>query len=182
MESLNFQPIALDHCSRYPGLQVEDLYKLVHQAALGSEHAVKDIEGARRWLMRELGQLPLTSTEPIIDVITPNQSIARVHLKPYIDSAGEPENLLLAFIQTADKFIGSTNLLKAYWKDIQVLAQMGDIPFSLDLLRSYFERMETANFPAVHHSQQYELTYQPSYRVIALDFLAYRIGDNSTLP
>ena len=40
MESLNFQPIALDHCSRYPGLQVEDLYKLVHQAALGSEHAV----------------------------------------------------------------------------------------------------------------------------------------------
>lgn len=53
MESLNFQPIALEHCSRYPGLQVEDLYKLVHQAALGSEHAVKDIEVARQWLMRE---------------------------------------------------------------------------------------------------------------------------------
>lgn len=172
MEPLNFQPIALEHCSRYPGLQVEDLYKLVHQAALGSEHAVKDIEVARQWLMRELGQLPLTSTEPIIDVITPNQSIARVHLKPYIDSAGKPENLLLAFIQTADKIIGSTDLLKSYWKDIKILAQQGEIPFSPDLLRSYFEGMERANFSAVHHSQQYELTYQPGYRVVALDFLA----------
>jgi len=174
MKLSGFQNIVLDHCSRYPELQVEDLYKLAHQAALGSEHAVKDIESARQWLLRELDQLPDSSVEPLIDVISPDQGIVRVHLVPYIESDGDPENLLQAFIRTANDFHGSIDLLKDYWRDVEALAQRGEIRFSLESLQSFIDHMGALNYPAVHHSTQYNEAYHPHYRVIARELL--RIG------
>jgi len=177
MKLSGFQNIVLDHCSRYPELQVEDLYKLAHQAALGSEHAIKDIESARQWLVRELAQLPDSSAEPLIDTISPDQSIVRVHLVPYIESGGESENLLQAFIRTANDFHGRIDLLKDYWRDVEALAQRGEIRFSFESLKFFIDRTERLNFPAVHHSTQYNEAYHPHYRVIAQEFLWIGTGD-----
>ncbi len=177
MKLSGFQTIVLDHCSRYPELQVEDLYKLAHQAALGSEHAVKDLDSARQWLLRELDQLPDSSVEPLIDVISPNKSVVRVHLVPYIESGGDPDNLLQAFIQTANYFSGSTDLLREYWWDIEGLVKEVEIPLQIESLKSFFERMEAHAFPAVHHSAQYKQSYQPSYRIIANEYLDMCIGN-----
>ena len=123
MEYPGFKPVILNHYLRYPEMQVEDLYKLAHQATMGSEHAAVDEESARKWLAREIAQLPVSSTESQVDIITPDNSIARIHLKPYIESGGKPEELLQAFIQTGHDFAGSTGLLRTFWKDIQELAQ-----------------------------------------------------------
>ena len=41
-----FQQIVLEQASRYPGWLAPDLYKLIHQAALGSGHAVNEHEEA----------------------------------------------------------------------------------------------------------------------------------------
>ena len=171
MQPIDFKPIVVDHYIRHPRMQVEDLYKLAHQAAMGSEHAVIDIQSAREWLINELDNLPLTSVEPLIDMISPDRSIVRVHLKPFIESGGDPENLLQAFMRTANEFHGSTDMLRAYWKDIKVLAQLGEIPFPLDSLKSFINLMEAAKYPAVHHSAQYQQAYHPNYRVIAHKFL-----------
>jgi len=46
MTSFIFQQILTDHLARYPLMRVEDIYKLVHQASLGSEHAVSDVARA----------------------------------------------------------------------------------------------------------------------------------------
>ena len=147
MEPIDFKPIVEDHYFRYPRMQVEDLYKLAHQAAMGSEHAVIDIQSARQWLSNELENLPLTSAEPLIDLISPDRNIARVHLKPFIESGGDPENLLQAFLRTANQFHGSTDLLRAYWMDIKVLAQLGEIPFPPDSLKAFIGRMEVCKIP-----------------------------------
>jgi hypothetical protein len=171
MEPIDFKPIVVDHYFRYPRMQVEDLYKLAHQAAMGSEHAVIDIQSARQWLSNELEKLPLTSAEPLIDLISPDRNIARVHLKPFFESGGDPENLLQAFLRTANEFHGSMDLLRVYWKDIKVLAQLGEIPVPPDSLEAFIGRMEAAKYPAVHHSAQYQQAYHPNYRVVAYKFL-----------
>ncbi|MGW8226313.1 MAG: hypothetical protein ACWGOY_11295 [Anaerolineales bacterium] len=167
----DFKPIVLDHFSRYPELQIEDLYKLTHQAALGSEHAVNDIESARQWLFRELNQLPAVSPEPLLDYITPDHSIARIHLLPYIAAGGEPENLLQAFVRTANEFQGSFDVLKQYWTSIEALAQGGELPFPPKHLRKMIHQMEASGFPAIHHSIKYVEAYHPGYRVVAPRFL-----------
>lgn len=63
-EGTAFRQIVLDHLFRYPGLQIQDLYKLIHQAALASEHADQGIAGARDWLERELNSLGEGPEEP----------------------------------------------------------------------------------------------------------------------
>ena len=72
--------VVQDHLSRYPELQIQDLYKLLHQAALGSEQAVPDSASAERWLTMELREMGEGIVEPLIDPISHNGDVVRVHL------------------------------------------------------------------------------------------------------
>ena len=172
-----FQLIIQSQLSRYPLSQIEDLYKLTHQAALGSEHAVEDRKAARAWMFRELEEMVNISTDPLFDEISPDGQIVRIHLKPFIDSGGEPEILLEAFIQTANEFMGSIEKLIQNWRSIERLADSSEINFQAEELRRYFSLMDSAGYPAVHHSLQYQNAYHPHYRVISREFVHQIIPD-----
>ncbi|MGD2156846.1 MAG: NUDIX domain-containing protein [Anaerolineales bacterium] len=163
----HFAEIVRTHLSRYPQAQIEDLYKLSHQAALGSEHAVEDEGAARAWLKRELDQIEGNSTEALIDEISGDGGIVRVHLRPYKDMGSSPESLLRAFIATANHFNGSQEELRVNWDIIERLAQNGEIHLPYEGLRAFMEKMQSSGYPAVHHSDIYQLAYKPSYRVIS---------------
>jgi hypothetical protein len=171
MKPLNFSLIVVDNVSRYPHMQVEDLYKLAHQAAMGSEHSVSDIDRARQWMADEIQNLQPSTVEPMIDVISRDRSIVRVHLGSFIDAGGDPENLLQAFVQTANEFTGSTSVLRAYWQEIIISAERDNLHFPKERLALFFKKMEADQFPAIHHSAQYDQAYHPHYRVIAPRFL-----------
>lgn len=166
-----FQVIILSQLSRYPLSQIEDLYKLTHQAALGSEHAVKDLKAARDWLFRELEEMVNISTDPLFDEISPDGQIIRIHLKPFVERGGEPEILLKAFMQTANGFKGSKEKLMQNWRSVEQLAESGEINFQAEELRSYISLMGSLGYLAVHHSLQYENAYHPHYRVVAREFV-----------
>jgi hypothetical protein len=171
MISFMFQQILTDHLARYPLMQVEDVYKLVHQASLGSEHAVSDVARAREWLAHELTHLGKGPAEPILDPISADGRILRVHLRPYIATGGDPARLLDAFVRTANGFQGSIDQLRIYWAHVEQMAVAGHLPFSQALVREYAVRMEELNYPVVHHSDAYRAAYRPAYRIIARDFL-----------
>jgi hypothetical protein len=115
--------------------------------------------------------LPEYSDEPVIDPITPDQSLVRVHLKPYLDSGGDPESLLLSFIRTANEYQGSKKVLKQFWECTKAFTNQGDLPFTPGDLDSLFNHMASLDFPAVHHSEQYQVAYAPHYRVLYQGFL-----------
>ena len=99
------------HFSRYPAMQIQDVYKLLHQAAFGSEHAISNPEGARQRLENELAEMGVGPDEPIFDPISADEQIVRVHLRPFIAQGGDPEMLLMAFIQTAEEFRSNRQIL-----------------------------------------------------------------------
>lgn len=152
-----------DHLNRYPSMQIQDLYKLLHQAALGSEHAVSDRAAVEHWLMRELAELGVGMAEPLVDPISHNGQIARLHLRPYIAAGHDPRSLLEAFIRTANQYRGETGYLEEYWRDAMALA-----PFPAREMDDFFRDLKDRNFPAVHHSAEYERQYRPAYRVVSL--------------
>jgi len=152
---------------RYPEMRIQDVYKLLHQAALGSEHAVSDPESARRWLTRELAEMGEGGSEPLIDPISPSAEIGRIHLRPYIASGHNPDLLLDAFIHTANEYRGDTQLLEQYWKDAVGMAE-----FSTREMDEFFNALKEKNYPAVHHSVEYEKLYRPAYRVVAFAFIS----------
>jgi hypothetical protein len=157
----------LDHAARYPTWEAADIYKLTHQAAMGSEHAVSDERAARAWLLRELDEMGPGPDEPLIDPISPDGSIVRVHLRPFAWMGLDAEMLLAAFLRTASQLCGSAPLLESGLADAARMAGEGLIaldPTEVELLAA---RMKTSGYPAVHHSSAYAVAYRPAYRVVA---------------
>ena len=174
MDKDKFRDIVRSNISRYPLAQVEDLYKLSHQAALGSEHAVKDVSTAREWLRRELDEVVEKNSEPLIDPISADGEVVRVHLWPYNELGGRPEYLLQAFVKTANEYKGSVQKLEQYLQIVEHMVEDGKLHQQFDSLRSTVEKMRSAGYPPVHHSSQYVKAYKPSYRVVARQFLPKR--------
>ena len=141
------ETILQDHRARYPDMQVQDVYKLLHQAALGSEHAVSDPDSARDWLTRELAEMGAGVMEPLIDPISPGGEIVRVHLRPFVAAGHESKVLLDVFIRSANKYRGEVRLLDLYWREA-----LGILPFSMGEMTEFYDSLRSRNYPAVHHS------------------------------
>jgi hypothetical protein len=163
--------ILIDQARRYPRWALEDLYKLVHQAATGSEHAVIDEAHARVWLTRELADLRSGPDEPLLDPISADGSIVRVHLRPFARLGLDSEVLLAAFLRTGKEFRGSTERIEESFSEAARLARGGLLAFGETDVRSLIARMKSVGFPAVHHSAVFEAAYHPAYRVVARAFL-----------
>jgi hypothetical protein len=147
-------------------MQLQDVYKLLHQAALGSEHAISNPDDARKRVERDLAEMRSGNDEVTMDPISPDGQIIRVHLHPYIAHGGDPETLLSAFIRTANEFHGDKNELESYWKTAKEMMH-----FSLEEMDEFMRPMRTGNYPAVHHSVVFASTYHPAYRVVLRELL-----------
>ncbi len=158
--------LLLIHSHRYPLWQIEDLYKLIYQAALGSEHALVNAADARQWLRQEFASLGPGPEEPLVDPISPGGEVARVHLRPLAHFGGDPEPLLTAFVETAEAFRGSVERLEWYAAQAIRAAQQGELPFPAEAFFAFTARMRAAGFPAVHHSAAFRAAYRPAYRVV----------------
>ena len=166
-----FQHILLEHARRYPAWLAPDVYKLAYQAAFGSGHAVIDLDHARTTLDVEIAALGEGPTEPLLDIISPERDLLRVHLRPLVQQGLDPELLLAAFVQTANTFRGDQGDLRKHLLQAIELADHSLIHIRLHDLIRYLGLMGSANFPPVHHTDQFRQMYQPAYRVTSREYL-----------
>ena len=159
------------HLARYPAMQLDDIYKLLHQAALGPGHAVDNSAAARKRLDEEIAALGDAPTELLQDVISPDGRLGRVHLRPYLAAGGNPDALHRAFVETANSYPASPDKLAKFCGCLGDLAASGGIPFSREDVVAYFEKISRDGYPAVHHSEPFRRAYRPAYRVVAVDLL-----------
>ena len=153
------------HLSRYPDMQIQDFYKLLFQAYMGSEHAVADRESVRNWLAREIKEMGEGSLEPLVDPISADCEIVRIHLQPFVAGGHDPDMLVEVFIRTANEHHGKARLLEQYWQ-----AAVATAGFPAAQMEKFIRSMKEQNYPAVHHSTEYKKLYCPAYRVVALAF------------
>ena len=163
--------ILLNHAQRYPHWAVEDLYKLIHQAATGNEHAVTAENRVRDLLSQEIANLTAGPPEPLVDPISADHRIVRIHLRPFVDRGLDQEVLALAFIMTAKHLPGSLNSLSEYARIALQLAQEGVLPFAPEHFSGYIAEQRAKGFPPVHHSPLYTEKYRPAYRIVARETL-----------
>jgi hypothetical protein len=165
--------LLLDHAHRYPAWELTDLYKLLHQAAMGAEHALTNESGVREWLVRELAELSPDAgiAEPLLDPLSPDGQLVRMHLRPFVCRGLEPEPLLHAFFRTARERTPAPEQLMASAEVAVQLAHEKLLPFDADALTTFFTERQAQGFPAYHHSAAFRQHYQPAYRVVARAFL-----------
>ncbi len=166
-----FKKIIENEIKKYPEMEIQDVYKLLHQSAMGSEHAVKDTAAVRKWMENEIAGLNWNHHEKMIDTISPGGEIVRVNLRPYIKAGLNTKNLLNAFVETANKYKGSKEILERNLNCFLEMIEAGGIDFSKQEAEKYFNAMKEKGYPAVHHSKIYGEKYSPAYRVIAGELL-----------
>lgn len=159
------------HVSRYPEMGIADLYKLLHQGSMGSEHAVESLEAARRWMDDEVAALGDGPSEPLVDTIAPMGTHVRIHLRPFVEKGGDPAILLSAFVRTANAGTGSEDALACALEAGLAMAREGQLPWNEAELALYFDDRRAEGDPAVHHSERFESLYRPAYRVVAGDLV-----------
>ena len=159
------------HLGRYPAMQLADIYKLLHQAALGPGHAVGDPAAARKRLDQEMAELGEGPAEELQDVISPDGKLARIHLRPYLAAGGDADALHRAFVATAEGCPASPAKLAKFCACLGDLAAAGGIPFARDDVLAYVDGIARAGYPPMHHSETFRRAYRPAYRVIAVALL-----------
>jgi hypothetical protein len=162
------------HLQRYPRMQLEDIYKLLHQAAMGPEHAVQDPAVARARLREEVQQLQDGPADPLVDPISPDGRLARVHLRPYVESGRDIDQLAAAFVETANTYPAAPDKLAKFCGCLGDLADAGGIPFARAAVEAFFVKLEADAYPAIRHSETYRDLYRPAYRVVAVEYIAER--------
>lgn len=160
-----YQEVVKAQFQRYPQMQVQDLYKLVYQAAMGNIHLGIEPSVLKNYLIGEMEKIEASDNEPLVEEIA-GDGMVRVNLRPFKANDGDPIKLFEAMMQTADSFHPRKEKLNEYWKAIGEMADDRSLPFSRSQLDSFFVTMQEQDFPAVHHSEAYSQAYQPAYRVI----------------
>lgn len=159
------------HLRRYPRMELADVYKLLHQAAMGSGHAVGDSAEARAKLEEELTRLEEGPDDPVADPISPDGKVARIHLRPYVAAGHNVDLLLDAFIHTAQAYPGAPDRLERFCACLGDVAAAGGLPYARNEVESYVKTIAARGYPVVHHSDAYRSAYRPAYRVVGLDLL-----------
>jgi hypothetical protein len=161
-----FQKLITAQLQRYPAMQIQDLYKLVYQAALGNEHLMTDSAMVHNYLIRELEGVQADSSEPLLEEISLDGAVVRLNLRPFKARHGDHRVLFQAMMQTARNFQKSQGRLARYLSLLEQMAASSDIPFDATAVQSFFREMREKGYPAVHHSAAYKEQYAPAYRVI----------------
>lgn len=159
-------PVLKQHLQRHPDMEAEDIYKLVHQAAMGNGHLFTDTAGAKLYLLNEMDEVEADTTEPMIEPLSPDGQIVRLNLRPFKARAGDAEQLFDAMVRSANTFEQRPSSLERWWQEILEEVAYGTIPSDRTTLQELFDRMKAEGFPPVHHSETYESEYRPAYRVL----------------
>ena len=158
----------LAQARREPEWGIEDAAKWLFHATRGGEHAVADETAARLWLDREWQGLgPPQPDEPLWVPLTPDGRIGRLNLRPYKAQGGAPEPLLAAFLASAESFAASPRHFRAVWRAFGRALEADPVGRLTPAAWQRLDRdLRAQDYPAIHHSREYEAACQPAYRVL----------------
>lgn len=173
--SADWSALIREHARRYPLMEAADLYKLLHQATLGSEHAVPDRAAPAEWLRAELSELGEGPAEPLVDPLGDASRVARVHLRAFMAGAGDPERLLDAFVETATTVPPDHGSLGCALEAAIRIAADNDLAWEVNDLAGFASEQAEEAYPPVHHSDAFARAYRPAYRVISIDLVPFAV-------
>lgn len=168
-----------EHARRYPKMEPADLYKALHQRAMGPGHLVSAGD-ALAWLQQEaaeLAPLPAGVEDVDVEVLDAGKGLARVHLRPWVAQGRSLEALATAFSETAARWTPEPRQLTSeLMLAVGLITEAAGLPLAFDQAAwdAFTAPLLAQGLPAVHHSETYRAAYAPAYRVVLVELIAGR--------
>ena len=160
----------ITHARHYPRLTLRDLFKYLHQSAMGCEHLITSPEAVLDYIREEASRLPPNCACAIAEPLSGNYS--RLYLQ-YLQRGLAPETLAKLFFLSAVHEEGGTSYLEELLSLAREAIAEGALPFSLAEFDAAAKEWRAAGYPAMRHSDVFRSEYFPAYRVIANRFIPF---------
>ena len=162
------KPLILEHLNRRPKARAQDIYKLLFQGVFGVAHIVSD----KAWdiLVEEAGRINLQdhAKDPLIESVSPDDSMVRVNLRQYINSGGDLEKLYRVMRKSAEHK-GDEKVFRDYWSQYKDMAAEGLVSCAQDEIDELDKLISIEGVKPRHHTEPYRQAYYPAYRVVVLE-------------
>ena len=150
----------------HQNMTAQDIYKLLYQGAMGPKHLLNNPEAAKQYLKQEWDSVEPDREELFFEPVSPNGNVFRVNIRPckYVIS-----NYLILWevlYQSAFEFKEDHVLFKKTWQDFYQLVLDNRLPFSIKKIEELDRQSKKNDYPAIHHSREYNITNKPAYRVL----------------
>jgi hypothetical protein len=153
---------------KYPKSTLKDLYKSFFQDRFGPGHIISDTSSVKNYLFRELDSYSTVSGE-MIEPTGWQHNFYRVNLGAVKNNLISQEILLDAFIRSANEAEPVTvEKWQKEWSQIEKIIKAMNLAlpdYETDC-RDIDNRLQKGNY-AGHHSEIYNKTYNPHYRIIS---------------
>ena len=161
----------------YPESTLQDIYKNFYHDFFGPEHSITDTARVREYLYKELSEKDAAS--PVhFEPAGSGERYVRVYLSVVTDSVLTAEQLLTAFVQSANSVKNHPTDWSTEWENI--VNVITDNKIIINGFDDDVERLTEAarqNAP-VHHSPAYKKAYHPHYRVVERKILENITGSS----
>ncbi len=167
-QTSSIQTLIAAHLTRYPVMELLDVYRLLHQATFGSPHSA-DEGSQREWTRHEWDTNPPAKDSPLLESVSPDETWLRLHLRPYRAAGGAFDPLLTATLGSAAAHGGQAETLDAYWDALQeLISASADLSarFAMREVVLFGQAHAAQHFPAEQHSPAFIDAYRPAYRVL----------------
>ncbi|MCX8011444.1 MAG: hypothetical protein N3A61_09850 [Ignavibacteria bacterium] len=166
IEKLALKSLIKSHQANHAGFTEQDAYKLIYQSTMGIKHLLNNTESAKAYLIKEYNEIEADTAEQLIENISIDSSIVRVNLKPFKALNFSLDKLFEIMLISAVEIKENTTALIRMWNSFKDLVYAGELNFDKEKLKTFDAEILTQNFPAVHHSKEYTISNNPSYRVV----------------
>lgn len=159
--------LLIQHAKTFPQLQIQDVFKFLHQSAFGCEHFVASLEKATVFIEREYESgAQQAQIEPL------DGAYCRVPLC-IMRQGLHAETFAKLFVASAKREEDGQSALMEKLKVARELVGEGVLPFAEKAFDEAAARWAANGYPAIHHSDVFREAYRPAYRVIAKEYVPF---------
>ena len=171
------QNLLASHMNRYPKMEIQDIYTLIYQGAMGAFYFSANVEDFEERLLDEFASIPPNKKIPMWETIRPDGSLVRLHLGALKARGGNAGVLSTLCVWTTSVFAGSKKDLIDGWETFRRLISEKRISkYAGEDVDVFTEWLEGNDFPGTRHTVTYREAYQPHYRLIKREFLQFLLG------
>jgi hypothetical protein len=164
--------LVISHMNRYPAMEVQDVYTLIYQGAMGAGHLSADAGGFEERLIKEFEEAKADEKQALWETIRPDGELVRVHIAALKARGGKPQALSTLCLWTASIFEGDEVDLKDGWDTFQHLCSDNRLrKFQEKEISEFTQWAQKNKYPSMRHSTAFRDAYRPHYRLVRREFL-----------
>lgn len=166
---MDVKALILKHYELYPGMQTQDVVKLLYQNEFGPGHFIADEAESLQRLQEEWASLEAFSTDKAAFEYIGN-NLCRLYLGALKDSGISLKTINRFFVNTANSVQGSIEVFEEKLDILKESCKEGLLPYPAEELEGYLSSYRERGYPPVSHSEKYRALYSPAYRVVRKEY------------